>query len=140
MNNKNVIFDKDSRANLIESIVQDAIQNALEEIDKNLIAHLECRYAWLGDSDEAYNPYKKERIDLWKNRKRYILPTNNCTYKTVYDFMENIIKEELYNRSYDDANMPIVYLSECYLSGTDIIVKMSVTLLQKDENEKADED
>lgn len=87
MNYHNVIFDKDSRANLIESIVQDAIQNALEEIDKNLIAHLECRYAWLGDSDEAYNPYTKERIDLWKNRKRYTLSTNNCTYKTVYDFM-----------------------------------------------------
>ena len=72
MDSKNIIFDKDSKINLIESIVQDAIQNALEEIDKNLIAHLECRYAWLGDSDEGYNPYTKERIDLWKNRKRRI--------------------------------------------------------------------
>lgn len=140
MNYHNVIFDKDSRANLIESIVQDAIQNALEEIDKNLIAHLECRYAWLGDSDEAYNPYTKERIDLWENRRRYTLPINDCTYKIVYDFMENIIKEELYNRSYDDANMPIVYLDECFLSGTNIVVKMSVTLLQKGEDKKkADE-
>lgn len=139
MNNKNVIFDKDSRANLIESIVQDAIQNALEEIDKNLIAHLECRYAWSGDSDEAYNPYTKERIDLWENRRRYTLPINDCTYKIVYDFMENIIKEELYNRSYDDANMPIVYLDECFLSGTNIVVKMSVTLLQNGEHKKADE-
>lgn len=51
MDSKNIIFDKGSRANLIESIVQEAIQNALEEIDKNLIAHLECRYTWLGDSD-----------------------------------------------------------------------------------------
>lgn len=139
MNNKNVIFDKDSRANLIESIVQGAIQNALEEIDKNLIAHLECRYAWLGDSDEAYNPYTKERIDLWENRRRYTFPINDCTYKIVYDFMENIIKEELYNRSYDDANMPIVYLDECFLSGTNIVVKMSVTLLQNGELKKADE-
>lgn len=59
MDSKNIIFDKGSRANLIEYVVQEAIQNALEEIDKNLIAHLECRYAWLGDSDEAYNPYTK---------------------------------------------------------------------------------
>lgn len=50
----------------------------------------------------------------------------------------NAIKSK--NRSYDDANMPIVYLSECYLSGTDIIVKMCVTLLQKGEDKKkADE-
>lgn len=139
MNYHNVVFDKDSRANLIESIIQDAIQNALEEIDKNLIAHLECRYAWLGDSDEAYNPYTKERIDLWENRRRYTLSINDCTYKIVYDFMENIIKEELYNRSYDDANMPIVYLDECFLSGTNIVVKMSVTLLQNGEHKKADE-
>ena len=34
MDSKNIIFDKDSKINLIESIVQDAIQNALEEIDK----------------------------------------------------------------------------------------------------------
>ena len=40
MDSKNIIFDKGSRANLIENVVQEAIQNALEEIDENLIAHL----------------------------------------------------------------------------------------------------
>ena len=82
---------------------------------------------------------KREQI-YRKIEKDILFQQNNCTYKAVYDFMENIIKEELYNRTYDDTNMPIVYLSECYLSGTDIIVKMGVTLLQKDDDEKAYED
>ena len=129
-------FDKNSRTNLVENVIFEAIQQAFYDIDEKLYAHLECRYNWLGDTDEAYNPHTKKKVDLLSNLKEYTMPLNNCSYKEIYRFMENIIKDGLYNRKDDDANMPIIWFHSCNLDGSNIVVKMSITLLNKKDEEE----
>lgn len=131
-------FDKNSRTNLVEDIIFEAIQQAFYDIDENLYAHLECRYNWLGDTGEVYNPYTKQKVDLLSDLKEYSIPLNKCSYKEIYKFMENIIKDGLYNRKDNDANMPIVWFHSCSLDDTNIMFRMSITLLNKlDEEESA---
>lgn len=125
-------FDKNSRTNLVENIIFEAIEQALYDIDEKLYAHLECRYNWLGDIDEAYNPYTKQKVDLLSDLKEYTIPLNKCSYKDIYKFMENIIKDGLYNRKDNDANMPIVWFHSCILDGDSIVIRMSITLLEKE--------
>lgn len=131
-------FDKNSRTNLVEDIIFEAIQQAFYDIDENLYAHLECRYNWLGDTGDAYNPYTKQKVDLLSDLKEYSIPLNKCSYKEIYKFMENIIKDGLYNRKDNDINMPIVWFHSCNLDGDSIVIRMSITLLNKlDEEESA---
>ena len=130
-------FDKNSRTNLVEDIIFEAIQQAFYDIDENLYAHLECRYNWLGDTDEAYNPYTKQKVDLLSDLKEYTIPLNKCSYKEIYKFIENIIKDGLYNRKDNDANMPIVWFHSCNLGDTNIMFRMSITLLNKLDEEES---
>ena len=55
---------------------------------------------------------------------------NNCQYKNIYMLIENILKENLYDREYDDSNTAVVYFHKCTLDGADIIISLNVVMLK----------
>ena len=114
---------------LIECIVEDAIVKALGEIAANMQSHLEYRCNFLGDYYVAYNKYIEKKIDLRANLNEYTLPLT-CSYKDVYNFMESVIKDNLYDRKDDDSNSPIVYVHSVDIFDSKIRIMMSVRLLQ----------
>ena len=49
-----IMFNKNSYGNLVEEIIETAIENVLDEISEKMHTCLENRYAWLGDASDLY--------------------------------------------------------------------------------------
>ena len=47
-----IMCNKNSYGNLVEEIIMIAIESALEEISEKIRTRLECRYNWLGDTED----------------------------------------------------------------------------------------
>ena len=122
-------FRTKDKHSLIEGTVECALERALGEIAGNMQSHLEYRCNFLGDSYVAYNQYIGKKIDLRVNLNEYTLPLT-CSYKDVYNFMESVIKDNLYDRNDDDSNSPIVYVHSVDVFDSKIRIMMSVRLLQ----------
>lgn len=123
------VFRTKDKYSLIEGAVEDAIIRALGEIAANMQSHLEYRSNFFGDCYIAYNRYIEKKIDLRANLDEYTLPLT-CSYKDVYNFVESVIKDNLYDRKDDDSNSPIVYVHSVDVFDSKIRIMMSVRLLQ----------
>lgn len=108
--------------------MEDTIEKVLEEIDRNMYAHVECRYAYYGDENLFYGKSGEEQF---LNVVTYPMLLSECCYKNIYNLIENIFKESLYNREDKHDNKPIVYFSGTKVSGAYIDIRIGVGLLNK---------
>lgn len=122
-------FRTKDKYSLIEKAVEESIERALGEIAANMQSHLEYRCGFLGDYYVAYNKYIEKKIDLRVNLHEYALPLT-CSYKDVYNFVESVIKDNLYDRKDDDSNSPIAYVHNVDIFDSNVRIMMSVRLLQ----------
>ena len=86
MDSKNIIFDKGSRANLIEYVVQEAIQNALEEIDKNLIEVVKVTFKQnkcVYGHKKLLKALRKKGVSIGKEKLSRIMKDENLVSKYV---------------------------------------------------------
>ena len=120
--------DREKRP-LIERSIEGAIEKALEEISNNMHSELECRCSYSGDAYYISNPFIDKNVDLRVGLDKYVLPLT-CTYKEVYKFVENIIKDKLYDRDDDDSNKPVVYVHSVSICDYEVEILMTVRLLQ----------
>lgn len=125
-----IICNKNSRSNLVEEIIEIAIEHALEEVSESMHTHLDYRCNWLGDSDKFYMSDGKEMRLACGCNKGYFVPLDNCNYKTIYDFIHNILKDKLYDREDTDKNEAAVYLDKCVICGADIVIYMNVAMIK----------
>lgn len=125
-------YEKNSRSNLVENVIIEAMMRVLDELDENMHAKLETRFGILGDDWEYYSPEGKF-LNMHNNIKSYYLPLSDCSYDNIYKLLENILKDNLYDRKDSDANFPVVYISDCRVKGSDIEIKISVGLPERND-------
>ena len=128
INNISKLFDVKSKHNLVETIIEDAIENILKEISDKMYANVECRFSYYGDENEFWS--KSEHCQYLKPQV-YSLPFGLCSYKKIYELIENAFKESLYNREDKYENMPIVFFNGCKVNGENIDIDIRIGLLEK---------
>lgn len=117
----------------IYKIDTENVQESLKEaLDENMHAKLETRFGMLGDDWEYYSPEGKF-LNMRNNIKSYYLPLSDCSYDNIYKLLENILKDNLYDRKDSDANFPVVYINDCRVKGSDIEIKISVSLPERND-------
>ena len=124
-----IMCNKNSYGNLVEEIIMIAIESALEEISEKMRTRLECRYNWLGDTDGLYHSNGSTEF-LSIHLKEYRIALSDCLYKNIYTLIENILQEKLYDREDTDSNTAVVYLHNCILDGSDIVVSLNIVMLK----------
>ena len=128
IDNISKLFDLNSKHNLVETVIEDAIENILKEISNKMYAHVECRFAYYGDANDFWS---KSGHEQWLKPQIYSLSFSLCCYKKIYELIENAFKESLYNREDKYENMPIVFFNGCKVNGENIDIDIRIGLLEK---------
>ena len=76
IDNISKLFDLNSKHNLVETVIEDAIENILKEISNKMYAHVECRFAYYGDANDFWS---KSGHEQWLKPQIYSLPFSLCS-------------------------------------------------------------